>query len=65
MRPPRAERARRLLMAEQPVVADLRALGLELDTVWDLYTIPDSRPQAFPLLLKTWPSTTRTLYLRA
>ena len=39
-------------MAEQPVVADLKALGLVLDTVWDLYKIPESRPQAIPVLLK-------------
>jgi hypothetical protein len=48
----RAERTRLLRIAEQPVVDDLRAIGLDLDTVWDLYKIPDSRPQAIPVLLK-------------
>ena len=48
----RAERARLVKIAEQPVVADLKALGLDLDSVWDLYKIPDSRPQAIPVLLK-------------
>jgi hypothetical protein len=47
-----AERVRQLTIAEQPVVADLRALGLELNSVWDLYKIPDSRPQAIPVLIK-------------
>jgi hypothetical protein len=48
----RAERERLFRVAEQPVVADLRAVGLELDSVWDLHTIPDSRPRAIPVLLK-------------
>jgi len=48
----RAERVRLLEIAEQPVVADLRAIGLDLDTVWDLDTIPDSRPRAIPVLLE-------------
>lgn len=48
----RAERQRLLQVAEQPVVEDLRSLGLDLDSVWDLYKIPDSRPQAIPVLLK-------------
>lgn len=48
----RAERTRLLRMAEQPVVADLRAIGLDVDTVWDLHKIPDSRPQAVPVRLR-------------
>jgi hypothetical protein len=48
----RAERARLLMIAAQPVVADLRAIGLDVDTVWDLYKIPDSRPRAIPVLLR-------------
>jgi hypothetical protein len=48
----RAERTRLLRIAEQPVVDDLRTLGLDLNTVWDLYKIEDSRPQAIPVLLK-------------
>jgi hypothetical protein len=48
----RAERTRLLRIAEQPVVEDLRALGLNVDTVWDLHKIPNSRPQAIPVLLK-------------
>jgi len=48
----RAERIRLLRIAEQPVVEDLRAIGLVLDTVWDLYKIPDSRPKAIPVLLR-------------
>jgi hypothetical protein len=48
----RAERARLVRIAEQPVVADLKALGLDLDSVWDLHKIPDARPQAIPVLLE-------------
>jgi hypothetical protein len=48
----RAERERILRIAEQPIVQDLRGLGLDLESVWDLHTIPDSRPQAIPVLLK-------------
>lgn len=48
----RAERVRLLRATERPVVEDLRDLGLVLDTVWDLYKVPDSRPLAIPVLLK-------------
>lgn len=48
----RAELERLLGIAEQPVVEELRDLGLDLDSVWDLYKFPDSRPQAIPVLLK-------------
>lgn len=29
--------------AEQPVVADLAAVGIVVDSVWDLYRVADSR----------------------
>ncbi len=48
----RAERARQLRIAERPVVNDLKAIGLELDSVWQLYKIPNSRPKAVPVLPK-------------
>lgn len=48
----RAEREQQLRIAEQPVVHDLQAIGLEVVSVWDLYKIPDSRPKAIPVLLK-------------
>ena len=48
----RGERARLTRIAEQPVVADLKALGLDVDSAWDLYKIPDSRAQAIPVLLQ-------------
>lgn len=48
----RAERARQLRIAEQPVIDDLKDIGLEVDDLWDLYKIPDSRPKAIPVLLK-------------
>lgn len=48
----RVERDRQLRIAEQPVVDDLHALGIDVDSVWDLYKIPESRPKAIPVLLK-------------
>src|SRR3954471_24873119 len=48
----RAERARLMRIAGQPVVEALRSIGLDLDSVLDLYKIPDSRPRAIPVLLK-------------
>lgn len=48
----RVERHRQLRIAEQPVVDDLQAIGLKVDSVWDLYKVPDSRPKAIPVLLK-------------
>ena len=48
----RAQRARLDRVAEEPVVADLRAIGLDVETVWDLDKIPDSRPRAIPVLLE-------------
>ena len=46
------ERDRQLRIAEQPVVDDLQAIGIDVDSVWDLYKIPESRPKAIPVLLK-------------
>ena len=48
----RADRSRQLRVAEQPVLADLRAIGLDLGTIWDLYKFPDWRSRAIPVLLK-------------
>ena len=48
----RVERGRLLRIAEQPVLDDLRTVGLELDTVWDLYKHPDARRAAIPVLLR-------------
>jgi hypothetical protein len=47
----RAEESRTLLVAQQPIVADLAAIGIETDSVWHLYKIPESRPKAIPVLL--------------
>lgn len=47
----RAEESRIMLVAQQPIVADLAALGIETDSVWNLYRIPESRPKAIPVLL--------------
>ena len=47
-----AERTREWRIAEQPVIEDLKAIGIEVDTVWGLYKVPASRPKAIPVLLK-------------
>jgi hypothetical protein len=39
-------------LASQPVLDDLRSIGIDIDSVWDLYKVPDSRPRAIPVLLK-------------
>lgn len=47
----RVERSRLLREAEVPVVADLAAVGVEVDSVWDLYETPGAYPTAIPVLL--------------
>jgi hypothetical protein len=47
----RAKESRILRVAEQPIVADLAAIGIKTDSVWNLYKIPESRPKAIPVLL--------------
>jgi hypothetical protein len=46
-----AERSRLLQEAEAPVVADLAGVGVEVDSVWDLYKTPGAYPTAIPVLL--------------
>ncbi|RYC07072.1 hypothetical protein [Nocardioides zhouii] len=36
---------------EKPVVADLAAIGVEVDSPWNLYRDPDARARAVPVLL--------------
>jgi hypothetical protein len=38
--------------ASQPVLDDLRAIGIDVASVWDLYKVPDARPKAIPVLLR-------------
>jgi hypothetical protein len=47
----RQARVDRERQAEQPLVEDLRRLGLNVNSVWDLHKVPDSRPRAIPVLL--------------
>jgi hypothetical protein len=47
----RAVFARELSLAEQPIVADLRGVGLDLDSVWDLVNTSVPYPEALPVLL--------------
>ena len=37
--------------ASRPVLDDLRAIGIDVDSLWDLYKVPDARPHAIPVLL--------------
>ena len=44
-------RAEALSKAEQPTVADLRAVGVDVDSVWDLVNTSVPYPAALPVLL--------------
>jgi hypothetical protein len=48
----RAERAARLRVEEEPIVADLKVAGLDVKSVWDLVNTSTPYPNAIPLLLK-------------
>src|SRR5690349_21720629 len=37
--------------AERPIVEDLRSVGVEVDSVWDLVASDDPYPAALPVLL--------------
>ncbi|HEX8081625.1 MAG TPA: hypothetical protein VF557_15550 [Jatrophihabitans sp.] len=45
-------RARNLSIAEQPIVRDLRSVGIEVSSVWDLVNTSDPYPEALPVLLE-------------
>lgn len=44
-------RAKQLRIAERPIVADLRAAGVEVNSVWDLVNTSDPYPAALPVLM--------------
>lgn len=46
------EHVRRLREAEQPVVADLRDAGVQVDSVWDLVNTSEPYPVALPVLME-------------
>jgi hypothetical protein len=48
----RAERSEYLRAEEEPILADLRAVGLEVKSVWDLVNRSSPYPGAIPILLK-------------
>ncbi|MDP9903105.1 hypothetical protein [Arthrobacter bambusae] len=48
----RQVRVQELRRAEQPIVADLRSAGIEVDSVWDLVNTSVPYPAALPVLLK-------------
>jgi len=45
------ERVNGLRAAEQPLVADLRVAGVEVDSVWDLVNTSEPYPDALPVLV--------------
>lgn len=47
----RQTRAQDLRRAEQPIVADLRKTGVEVDSVWDLVNTSEPYPTALPVLI--------------
>lgn len=47
----REVRVRELNHAEQPIVADLRAAGVQVDSVWDLVNTAVPYPGALPILM--------------
>src|SRR5690242_13923443 len=48
----RQVRVQALRLAEQPIVADLRAVGIQVDSVWDLVNTSDPYPAALPILME-------------
>lgn len=48
----REVRAQELDRAEQPIVADLRAVGVEIKSVWDLVNTSEPYPAALPVLME-------------
>lgn len=48
----RRERARALREAEQPVLEDLRRVGVDVGSVWDLVNTSEPYPDALPVLLE-------------
>lgn len=48
----RRARVQALREAEQPIVADLRAVGVQVDSVWDLVNTSDPYPAALPVLME-------------
>lgn len=47
-----AVRVAAMRRAERPVLDDLAAVGVKLETVWDLHKFPEAREQAIPVLLR-------------
>lgn len=47
----RLERLRELRLAQEPILKDLRAAGIKLDSVWDLVNTSAPYPHALPVLM--------------
>ncbi|GAA3825971.1 hypothetical protein [Nocardioides panacisoli] len=48
----RRQRREELMRAEEPLVADLQAAGIPVDSAWDLYKHPELGETAYPLLVR-------------
>ena len=48
----REARVKELRSAEKPIVKDLRAVGVKVESVWDLVNTSDPYPAALPVLLR-------------
>jgi hypothetical protein len=48
----RQVRVREVRRAEQPIVADLRKAGVQVDSVWDLVNTAEPYPAALPILIQ-------------
>ena len=48
----RSERAKRLRIEEEPILAELRAVGWKIESVWDLVNTPMRYTEAIPILLR-------------
>jgi hypothetical protein len=48
----RNERSARLRLEEEPILADLRSVGWNVESVWDLVNTSTKYPEAVPILLK-------------
>lgn len=46
------ERTRRLRLEEEPILRDLRTVGIEVRSIWDLVSRSTPYPEAIPVLLK-------------
>ncbi len=47
-----AEKAREWRLASEPIFVDLREVGVDVESVWQVYKYPESYPVIFPIMVK-------------